>query len=37
MLADNGSYPFPTPDWLNTNASWVTTETGLYYNSRQGL
>jgi hypothetical protein len=35
-VADNGSYPFPTPDWLTSNASWVATETDLYYKSRQG-
>jgi len=35
-MADNGTYPFPTPDWLISNTSYVAAETDLYYKSRQG-
>ncbi len=36
FMADNGTYPFPTPDWLISNTSYVAAETDLYYKSRQG-
>lgn len=35
-LVDGKSYPFPSPDWLTSNASWAAEQLEVYYTDRRG-
>ena len=36
MSYSYSKYPYPTPDWLNTNASWKADQLAIYYQNRTG-
>ena len=33
---DYSKYPYPTPDWLNSNKSWFAQQLAIYYKNRTG-
>jgi choline dehydrogenase-like flavoprotein len=33
----DSKYPFPTPDWILTNASWATEQLQIYKQNRTGM
>jgi len=35
IMADS-NYPFPSPDWITSNASWAAEQLGVYYANRTG-
>ena len=36
MSYSYSNFPYPTPDWLNTNASWTAEQLAIYYKNRTG-
>ena len=36
MSYSYSKFPYPTPDWLNTNASWKADQLAIYYKNRTG-
>jgi len=35
VMADS-NYPFPSPDWITSNASWAAKQLAVYYANRTG-
>lgn len=35
-MYEDGDYPFPTPDWIQSNASWTAQQLAIYYQNRTG-
>jgi len=36
LKIDGGNYPFPTPDWFISNASWAAEQLQIYRDNRTG-
>ena len=36
MSYSYSNYPYPTPNWLNTNASWAADQLAIYFKNRTG-
>ena len=32
----DSNYPFPSPDWITSNASWAAEQLAVYYANRTG-
>ena len=36
LWTTDSNYPFPSPDWITSNASWAAEQLAIYYDNRTG-